>query len=194
MFNFLKLKKKVTSDNSEASEVGEQLARQESRHYSPKLDDFAAGKIYLKAEPQFQREMVLAMIAWFDRNVLRPFQQGESRHDWNVEWQTYWKMRELLLSMLKRKLPFSEQDVIALLQWSMSRTHSYHSGIPQMIKVLGDYLKENELTNALRRSTGKLIDGIESGNLNVCIKAKIGQYLVREDFSMYNNARNRVLA
>lgn len=167
MFNFLKSKKKTTPANSEADALVEELLRQESKRYTPKLDDFAAGQIYLKAEPHFQRHVVLAMIAWFDRNELHPFQQGDNQQGWNVQWQKYWKMRELLLAMLKRKLPFSEQDVIALLQWSISRAGSFHSGAPQIIRVVGDYLKENELTENVRKSIDKLIDAVESGPMNV---------------------------
>jgi hypothetical protein len=45
----------------------------------------------------------------------------------NRAWMLEWKMRDIFLNMLKTKLPFSEQDVITLLNWSVrgNETHTY---------------------------------------------------------------------
>jgi hypothetical protein len=68
MFNFLKSKLTRTSENSDADNLVEEFARQESRHYLHKLEDFTAGVKYKDAEPLFQREVVLAMLSWFERD------------------------------------------------------------------------------------------------------------------------------
>jgi hypothetical protein len=92
-----------------------------------------------------------------------------NRQEWNLQWQKQWKMRELFLAMLKRKLPFSEQDVIAVLDWSANRSenHSYYRGIPQMIKVVGDYVKGNDISDNLQKAVGRLIHVIEAENMSV---------------------------
>ena len=172
MFNFLKSTFWRASTNTEAETLVEEFARQELRHYSYKLENFTAGIKYQNAEPQLQRDVVLAMLAWFERNPIRPLDPNGNRQDWNLKWQRHWKMREVFLAMLRRKLPFSEQDVIALLDWSVSRSenHSYYRGIPQMIKVVGDYLHENEISDHLQKAMDRLIHVIESENTSVEVR------------------------
>lgn len=169
MFNFLKSAFSPKSTNVDADALVEEFARQESRHYSTKLESFTAGIKYQNAEPQLQRDVVMAMISWFERNPIRPLDPNGNRQEWNLEWQKQWKMRELFLAMLKRKLPFSEQDVIAILDWSVSRSenHSYYRGIPQMIKVVGDYLKGNDISDNLQKAMGRLLHVIEAENRSV---------------------------
>ena len=169
MLNFLKSKFTNTPANLEADALVEEFARQEPRNYSRKLEDFTAGVKYKNAEPQFQRDVVFAMLSWLERNPIRPLDPNGNRQDWNLQWQRRWKMRELFLAMLKRKLPFSEQDVIALLEWSASgsENHSYYRGIPQMIKVVGDYLNANEISVALTTAIDRLIKVIEAENRGV---------------------------
>jgi Domain of unknown function (DUF4132) len=169
MFNFIKSKFTSAPANSGAEALVEEFARQESQHYSNKLENFTAGIKYQNAEPQLQRDVVMAMISWLERNPIRPLDPNGDRQAWNFQWQKRWKMRELFLAMLKRKLPFSEQDVIALLEWSASgsENHSYYRGIPQMIKAVGDYLNENEVSVALTTAIDRLIKVIEAENRGV---------------------------
>jgi len=169
MFNFLKSKFTDTSANLEAEALVKEFARQESRNYSRKLEDFTAGVKYKNAEPQFQRDVVFAMLSWLERNPIRPLDPSGNRQEWSLQWQKRWKMRELFLEMLKRKLPFSEQDVIAILEWSESgsENHSYYRGVPQMIKVVGDYLNTNEISVALTTAIDRLIKVIEAENRGV---------------------------
>ena len=164
MFNFFKSRFTSTSDKPDADSLVHEFARQEPRNYSHRLKDFTAGVKYEKAEPQFQRDVVFAMLNWLEKNspsILNP-QTADN-------WMLQWKMREIFLHMLKHKLSFSEQDVITLLQWSIrgSENHTYLHGIPQMIKVLGDYVKENELSTDLTRAIDALIKVIESENRGV---------------------------
>ena len=164
MFNFLKSAFGPKSTNVDAEALVEEFASQESRHYSLKLEDFTVGVKYQNGEPQLQRDVAMAMLAWFERNPIRPPDPNGDRREWNLLWQRQWKMRELFLVMLKRKLTFSEQDVITILEWSVGRSenHTYYRGIPQMIKVVGDYLKGNNLSDDLQRTLSRLIHLIES--------------------------------
>src|SRR5690349_24734974 len=109
MFNFLKSKFTDTSANVEADALVEEFARQEARNYSHKLEDFTAGVKYKNAESQFQRDVVFAMLKWLEKNPRTIFNQHDTRH-----WMLQWKMRGIFLNMLKRNLPFSDQNVITL--------------------------------------------------------------------------------
>src|SRR6476660_9041564 len=122
MLNFLKSRFTNTPAKQEADALVEEFARQESRNYSRKLEDFTAGIKYKNAEPQFQRDVVFAMLSWLESNPIPPLDPHGNRQAWNLQWQRRWKMRELFLAMLKRKLPISEQAVIDLLEWSASRS------------------------------------------------------------------------
>jgi len=164
MFNFFKSKFTSTSDNPDADSLVQEFARQDPRNYSHRLEDFTAGVKYKKAEPQFQRDVVFAMLNWLEKNSPSIFNSQTTDN-----WMLQWKMRGIFLHMLRHKLSFSEQDVIALLQWSVreNENHTYSHGIPQMIKVLGDHLKENELSTDLTRAIDNLIKVIESENRGV---------------------------
>ncbi|HEX9386053.1 MAG TPA: DUF4132 domain-containing protein [Anaerolineales bacterium] len=159
MFNFFKSKFTNTPANPDTDALVEELVRQGSRNYSHKLENFTAGVKYKNAEPQFQRDVVFAVLKWLEKNPRSVF----NHHNPNNS-MLRWKMHNIFLNMLKHKLPFSEQDVIALLNWSVNGTepHAYFRGVPQMIKVLGDYLKENEISNELTAAIHGLIKVIES--------------------------------
>ena len=172
MFNFLKSTFGPKSTNVDAEALVEEFASQEARHYSLKLEDFTAGVKYQNGEPQLQRDVAMAMLAWFERNPIRPPDPNGDRREWNLQWQRQWKMRELFLAMLKRKLPFSEADVITILEWSVGRSenHTYYRGIPQMIKMVGDYLKGNDISDDLQRTLSRLIHLIESESGSVEVR------------------------
>src|SRR5687767_765269 len=80
-------------------------------------------------------------------------------------------MREAFLQMLKRKIPFQEQDVIAMVNWSAGHSngplHMYLRGVPQIIKVLGDYFKNNPISDELYKAIERLIRSIESEHMSV---------------------------
>lgn len=155
MFNFLKSTFSRTSGSTDAGAFVEEFERQTGRLYPFDLKSFPAGVKFLKAEPQVQREIAMTMSLWLTQNPTVPYNQ-------NV-----WKMREAFFHMLKRKLPLTEQDVITLLSWSMDQEHNYYRGVPQMIKVVGDYLKNNPISDELHKAIERLIQSIESDRLSV---------------------------
>lgn len=168
MLNFLKSAFTRTSTDSDAQSLVEELARQHVRSYPFDLKNFTAGVKFKNADPQAQREIVLAMLAWLHQHPLTEYPRTQEEQK---AWQVGWQMREALLQMLKRRLPFTEQDVITMLNWSASQAsgphHSYLSGIPQMIKVLGDHLKQNPVSDELYQVIGKLIQSIETERMSV---------------------------
>jgi hypothetical protein len=85
-----------------------------------------------------------------------------------------WKVREAFLHMLQFKIPFQEKDVIAMLNWSASQSSAsayvYFSGVPQVIKVVADYLKHHRLSDELHEAIEGLAQSIESGSMSVEIR------------------------
>jgi hypothetical protein len=167
MLNLLKFAFRANSGNA-AEALVEELARQNVRTYPFDLKNFTVGVKFQNADTQTQRTIVLAMLVWLEQHPSRAYPQN---HHEQKAWQVGWQMREAFLHMLKRKLPFQEQDVIAMLDWSAGHSSgplsAYLRGVPQMIKVLGDYLKNNSLSEELKKAIGRLIHSLETEPMNV---------------------------
>ncbi|HJR79639.1 MAG TPA: hypothetical protein VJ821_06175, partial [Anaerolineales bacterium] len=168
MFNFLKSAFTNTTTSSEPEALVEELARQQVRSYPFDLKNFTAGVKFQNADPQTQRNIVMAMLAWLAKHPLKLYPQNPSDQK---AWQVGWQMREAFLQMLKRKIPFNEQELIAMLNWSADQSsgplYAYLRGVPQMIKIVGDYLKNNRMSNELAKAVEKLVQSIESDRMSV---------------------------
>ena len=168
MFDFLKSAFSQPSANSEAEALVEELARQNVRQYPFDLKNYTAGGKFLNADPQTQRTIVLAMLAWLYQHPLKLSPQTQQEQK---VWQAGWQIRQAFLQMLKRKLPFQEQDLVAMLNWSAGQPneslHFYLSGVPQMIKVLGDYFKDHPISDELYKAIKGFIHSIESEHMSV---------------------------
>ena len=168
MLNFLKSAFSQSNAHSDAEALVEELARQPVRLYPFDLKNFTAGVKFLNADPQTQRIIVLAMLAWLEGHPVNTFPQNQAEQK---SWQIRWQMSEAFLLMLKRKIPFQEQDVIAMLNWSTGQSggpvHAYLRGVPQMIKVLGDYLKEHAIGDELYEAIERLIRSLQTERMSV---------------------------
>ena len=170
MLNQIKSTFTVTTPRSEAIALVEAFAQQEKQRLYPfQLQNFNLGVRFQNADAQTQRVIVMAMLAWLDQHSL----QSYDRQDQHA-WQMGWKMREAFLHMLQFKIPFQEKDVIAMLNWSASQSSAsayvYFSGVPQIIKVVGDYLKRHPLTDELHEAIERLAQSIESGSMSIEIR------------------------
>lgn len=170
MLNQVKSTFTVPSPRSEAKALVEAFARQEKpRLYPFELQNFTLGVRFQNADPQTQRVIVMAMLSWLDQHSLKSY----GRQDQNA-WQMGWKMREAFLHMLKFNIPFHEQDVIAMLNWSASQSSTsayvYFSGVPQIIRVVGNYLKNNPMSDELHQSIEWLVQSIESESMSVEVR------------------------
>lgn len=170
MLNQIKSTFTVTTPPSEARALVESFARQDKQRLYPfELQNFPLGVRFQNADPQTQRVIVMAMLAWLDQHSLKSFGQQDQN-----AWQMGWKMREAFLHMLKFKIPFQENDVIAMLQWSAVQSSApayvFFSGVPQIIKVVGAYLKDHSLSEELHEAIERLAQSIESGSMSVEIR------------------------
>jgi hypothetical protein len=170
MLNQIKSTYTVTTPRSEAKALVEAFARQEKQRLYPfELQNFSLGLRFQNADPETQRVIVMAMLAWLDQHSLKSYDRQDQR-----AWQMGWKMREAFLHMLQFKIPFQERDVIAMLNWSASQSSAsayvYFSGVPQIIKVVGEYLKHYPMSDELHKSIECLAQSIESGSISVEIR------------------------
>ena len=170
MLNTVKSTFTVTPPRSEVKALVEDFATQEKYRLHPfELQNFKLGARFQSADPQTQRVIVMAMVAWLDQHSLQMY----GREDQNA-WQKGWKVREVFLHMLKFNIPFHEQDVIAMVNWSASQcstsAYVYFSGVPQIIKVVGNYLENNPMTGELHGSIEWLARSIESQSTSVEVR------------------------
>lgn len=160
----------VPTPRSEAKALVEAFARQEKQRLYPfELKNFTLGVRFQRADPQTQRVFVMTMLAWLDQHSL----QSYDRQDQHA-WQMGWKMREAFLHMLQFNIPFEEKDVIAMLHWSAAQSSAsayvYFSGVPQIIRVVGNYLKHHPMTGELHEAIRRLAQSIESGSMSIEIR------------------------
>src|SRR5688500_31058 len=104
----------------------DQLAAEQPPHYSLALKSTTAGQQILSASGEEQRLYVLEMVSWLNQEKRR----GVTRS---------WTVRSAMLELLKRKLPFTTGDVIALLNWSTRQDPNWN-GAGQMITLLENYI------------------------------------------------------
>ena len=160
----------VTTPPSEARALVESFARQDQQRLYPfELQNFTLGVRFQNADPKTQRGIVMAMLAWLDQHSLQSYgYQDQSA------WQMGWKMREAFLHMLQFKIPFQENDVIAVLNWSAVQAsapaYAYFSGVPQIIKVVGGYLKDHPLSDDVHESIERLAQSLEAVSMSVEIR------------------------
>jgi len=155
MLNFLK-RKPTPETSSEAESLVTSLSKEDGRIYPFHLKNFPTGLKIQDAGPEVQRLVALALFAWIDHN--RP-QPGPGNR---TDWRRYWLMQNTLFSLLKRRLPFAEEDLLYILDRSVRQNSNYSRGIPQMIKVTDNYLKEAELSEPLRAQIIALVQAIRN--------------------------------
>ena len=124
------------------------------RWYAFDNKESAASRRILEASQEEQRGFVLAAAEWL--NLYHGKQSAAFYETWAV--------RQTMLTVLRRRLPFDHDDVCRLLDWSIRQPYTHVRGTPQMIKVLQDHLKEHELTPDLRKRVTKLTRCLEKGH------------------------------
>jgi hypothetical protein len=124
------------------------------RWYAFDNRESAASRRILEASQEEQRGFVLAAAEWL--NLYHGKQSAAFYETWAV--------RQTMLTVLRRRLPFDHDDVCRLLDWSIRQPYTHVRGTPQMIKVLKDHLKEHELTLDLRKRVTKLTRSLEKGH------------------------------
>jgi Domain of unknown function (DUF4132) len=103
--------------------------------YGFQLKDDASGQKLLQASPQEQRHFIRMALKWLDR----------SRS--SLQYDTPWGILETIAALLRRNLPFEQDDMIALLHCGAHDTHAWRIE-PQLLKVIRTYLSNHPHTPA----------------------------------------------
>ncbi len=98
-----------------------------------------------------QREMALAMAVWLG--------QGADHGD---NWGHWYKVQRCLLALLRRTLPFNEEDIVTLLAWAQTR--AWFGGATHMLKIIENYLKDNPMTEAIQGQIQALLPEMEKSH------------------------------
>lgn len=88
----------------------------------------------LNASLPEQRDWLLALMIALKKLELDTFDQRNT-------WRQRWELRDFCFTLLKRKLPFTAEDMILLAEWSET-FHSYKVGAP-ITKACETYFKHN---------------------------------------------------
>jgi hypothetical protein len=117
--------------------------------YHFRLKDLPGGQRLLEASPQAQCDFVAQALAWVHRPRLLP------RID------SYWCIFSAIATLLRRKLPFTHDTLIALLRYVKDDVHSWSidSYLPQVVE---NYLAAHELTPQLRATLAQLIKALQT--------------------------------
>src|SRR5512138_1108474 len=132
-----------------AASLVDELVRQQWRGYPFRLENFPAGRQILQSDAHLQARAAAAMVRWLSARG--------TTFDSNS-----WKMRQALFALLKQRLPFSEPELLALVDWSMHVRNNQWRGLAQIVKVLSDYLRENELSQRLGSKIEELVDTVQA--------------------------------
>ena len=122
-----------------------QAEQERANNYWYRFDprDSEAGQSILSSSPEEQRAFALAAAAWTSAT------EGESYY-------TRWSVYQTMAAVLRRRLPFEHDEVVALLDWSISQPYDHLRAASQMIKVLEDYRRDQELTPTLKKRISEL--------------------------------------
>ncbi len=143
-----------------ATSLVEELVKQQWRGYPFRLENFPAGRQILQGDANLQARAAAAMVRWlaargttFDSNS--------------------WKMRQALFALLKQRLPLTEPELLALLDWSIHVRNNQWRGLAQIIKVLGDYLRENELSQRLGSKVEGLVETVQGERASTEVQRQV---------------------
>ena len=115
----------------------EDLARQQWRGYPFRLENFPAGRQIAQANAEFQARAAMEIVRWLQRRG--------ATYDSNS-----WKMRQALFLLFKRKLPLTEGDILAIVEWSTQVRNAYWRGMPQILKLVSDHLKGTDVSPEMK--------------------------------------------
>lgn len=129
----------------------DELAGEQQGWYDYKLDKSDVGRKLLAMPAAAQRDFVIAAIAWMNDHQKRA-------HD-----PPSWPVYSATMALMRRRLPFTLDDLLALVDYSARQASNYWRGLPQVIKALENHLREHALAPELAEKIDFLIARVEEG-------------------------------
>lgn len=110
------------------------------------------GKRVLASTPEDQARFAVAAAKWLTEYLLSPKAGFRPKPDYTSPRDI---VRESMLTLLRRRLPLTQEDVNAVLQWCLREQFVYAA--PHMVKILEDFLIENKMTFSIQEKLERLI-------------------------------------
>ncbi len=164
----------VRIGSATAASLVEELVKQQWRGYPFRLENFPAGRQILQSDANMQARAAAAMVRWLTRRG--------TTFDSNS-----WKMRQALFALLKQRLPFTEPEVLELLDWSIHVRNNQWRGLAQIVKVLSDYLRENELSQRLGTRIEALTEAVQAERASAEVQRQVmrlGELIGKKDIRL----------
>ena len=127
--------------------------------YPDRLQDIPEGRQLLAASPDEQRQFVLRALAFL-------------RHSGPAQWTISWRILEAIGALLRRRLPFTADEVGELVAWASRGTNYVHVG-SSILKTLDYYLRDQPLTPQVRAKAETLLAALQSGPADASIRQLI---------------------
>jgi hypothetical protein len=151
------LKNLFNHPSSEAERLVEEFASQDVRLYPFDLKSFTAGTKFLGSGAELQRAVVMAMVAWFRQRAMASLAKDGRALG------TVHKMGQVLLHMLESDIPFTRQEISALVDWYTGQWSRYlYGGSGAIIKTLDRHARDNAISPAMKHDIDKLIARIQA--------------------------------
>lgn len=120
------------------------------RYFDFKLKESRIGQEILARPPELQRRFVLAAMQWH-----LPANRVTNLHAFQHILQA------TIIEILRRKLPFTADDLVTLLDWAVDQISNVGPGVPQVIHAVEKYSIDHELTAPIEVRIQKLISFAE---------------------------------
>lgn len=128
--------------------------------YNFKLKDSTVGRKLLVASADEQRAFVLTALKCFAYGLV---QSSDKSHPVGLLHNHSFFLQVAMLTLLNRRLPLTHDDVVMLLEWSIRETGNYWRGVPQIIRAVENYLRDDSLTPLLKDKINQLARELDTG-------------------------------
>jgi hypothetical protein len=117
-------------------------------HFDPRTSE--TGKRVLAMSPEDLREFSVEAF-------------GEINVNGGTTYVEYYPLYRLVSAVMRRRLPFGEDDLLYMLGWSRRQSYNHVRMVPQIIGALRNYLAEGDPSPQLAREIDLLADTLVSG-------------------------------
>jgi hypothetical protein len=117
--------------------------------YDFQLKDDTCGQLLLKASPQAQCRFIRLAVAWLASAAA------------SLRSASPWGVLEAISALLRRTLPFEQEDLIALLRCGAHQQYAWRIEA-HFVKVIGNYLADNPHTPALDSALAEYVAALEA--------------------------------
>jgi hypothetical protein len=138
--------------------------------WSSKLNESEIGQEILNLKINEQIEFVMVLIKYLSKTKRSAASftgeqitndKGETRYVSVIVPPSNWTVEKIFQEMLKLKLPYDHDHIKEILIWaSDTKRGNYDRSIPQIIKIIERYLKENKITHELKKDILNLVEVI----------------------------------